>query len=194
MAETLCKIDSISYSYDGKNDVLKDFSADFIRGECTAIMAPSGSGKTTLLNVIAGLLMPSLGTVSYYAKKPAISYDFQENRLLENLSVKKNLTFVNSKLTEDDITDALTSLNLSGYANKKAGALSGGEMRRVALIRTILCNSEIVLLDEPFTGLDEENTELCINFIKEHTKNRAVVLVTHSPEISSYFDKIIYLA
>lgn len=176
------EITDLSFSYVEK-PVFHHFSALFKGGQRTAIMAGSGAGKTTLLHLIAGLLPPDGGQISYPVPNPRFSFVFQENRLLENTSVTQNLRLVNPALSIEQIQAALTQAGLSQeYRNKKVRLLSGGEKRRVTLLRALLAEYDILLLDEPFTGLDERTKKLLLAYTKSSTEGKTVLLVTHSED------------
>lgn len=176
------EITDLSFSY-GEKPVFHHFSALFKGGQRTALMAGSGAGKTTLLHLVAGLLKPSGGQIIYPVPNPRFSFVFQENRLLENTSVIRNLRLVNPSLSTEQIQAALTHAGLSQeYRHKKIRLLSGGEKRRVALLRALLAKYDILLLDEPFTGLDEKTKERLLAYTKASTEGKTVLLVTHSEE------------
>ena len=177
-------IDNISFSYrDSKlqNDknVFCNYSASFPAEQLSVIMAPSGRGKTTLLYLLAGLLEVIEGSISYPVSKPRFSCVFQDSRLIEHISVAANLRFVNSKLSDEAIENCLSELRLDGYIHKKVKHLSGGEKQRVAIARALLAEYDILLMDEPFTGLDDEVKNIVINYIKSRTAKKTVLLVTH---------------
>ncbi len=171
-------IDNISFSY-GEKAVFENFSAKFTAGEFSAVMSPSGRGKTTLLFLIAGLLTPSSGSVSYSHDNPVFSMVFQDDRLIDSISVFKNIKLANSKLSACDIAGCLKALVLEGYEHKKVRHLSGGERQRVAIARALLADYDILLLDEPFTGLDDDTKKIVIEYIKSRTVGKTVLLVTH---------------
>ena len=172
-------INNISFSYNDK-DVFKDFSATFTEGETTTIMSPSGKGKTTLLYLISGLLTPENGDRAYRIPSPTFSMVFQDNRLIEASSITNNIKLINPNLNKNDISLCLEALGLYGYDNKRVKHLSGGEKRRVAIARAILADFDILLMDEPFTGLDDDTKEIVIQYIKERTAGKTVLLVTHN--------------
>ena len=181
-------IENISFSYDNKN-VFSDYSHSFPIGEVSVIMAPSGFGKTTLLYMIAGLIFPSKGSIKIPMNNPRFSFAFQDLRLIESASVTKNITLVNSKLRKQTATlnECLEALNLKALADKKVSALSGGEKSRVAIARALMADYDILLLDEPFNGLDDETKLLTMEYVKEKTAHKTVLLVTHNKDEAAYF-------
>ena len=185
-------MDAISYRYPGADsDIFRDFSASFLSGGWTAILAQSGRGKTTLLHLLAGLIKPTGGNIYYPAgseKKPSFSMVFQENRLLEYESVLKNCKLVNDKLPDDLIKETLKKAGLSQYTNKKVSTLSGGEKRRCAIVRALSADFDVLLLDEPFTGLDGETKTTMMQLIKDSTKSKTMIFVTHDEKGAEFFD------
>ena len=166
---------------------MKDFSLEFEEGKITTIMAPSGYGKTTILKVIAGIEKKYEGEIIYNLENPRFSMVFQEDRLVENISVLKNIKMVSDKLCENDIIDELNKLNIGQYANTLVRNMSGGEKRRVAIVRAMLAEYDILLLDEPFTGLDEETKEVTKRYVRNKGKNRTIILVTHDVADAEFF-------
>lgn len=171
---------NISKGY-GEKQVLKDFSADFPEGTLTAVMAPSGSGKTTLLRLILGLEAPDSGEIIGVPEEMSVL--FQEDRLLPEHSVMTNLRFALGRQTgKREILEMLRELGLEDCAGQSASELSGGMARRVALARALLYPARLLVLDEPFNGLDSENRRLAAEAILRRRKNRTVLVVTHRQE------------
>ena len=170
--ENLCK------SYNGRL-VLENVT--FTAGPgVTCVMAPSGAGKTTLLRILMGLDRPDSGTV--FPTGVHWSAVFQEDRLLEHLGAMENLRFVlGSALDEPAAHVLLTELGLGDTAGKPVREFSGGMKRRLALARALLAPSDALALDEPFTGLDEENRARCQALIRRMAPGKPVLLVTHDP-------------
>ena len=166
----LCK------SYDGQ-PVLRGITLTIPEG-ITCLMAPSGAGKTTLLRILLGLERPDSGTVSVPGRLAAV---FQEDRLIGHLSARGNLHFAMGRVTEDAMR-LLEELGLGEEETKPVSEYSGGMRRRVALARALLSPSDALVMDEPFTGLDEENRLRCIDCIRRYTAGKPVLLVTHDPE------------
>lgn len=147
----------------------------------TAIWAPSGAGKTTLLRLLLGLEKPDGGRlVGTDLRWSAV---FQEDRLLEGLDAAGNLRFVLGPAYDTRAAEAmLEELGLADVGSKPVGAWSGGMKRRLALARALLAPSEAIALDEPFTGLDDENRQRAIRAIRRAAETKPVLLVTHDRE------------
>lgn len=166
-------IKNFSKSYDTVS-VFKDFNLSLDEGKITCILGESGSGKTTLLNAVAGLIKYD-GSIS----KLKCSYVFQNPRLVPNLTVYGNLKLV----CDDDkkISDMLERVRLTEKAKSYPISLSGGQAQRVSIARAFLFESEIILMDEPFSSLDlrlkKEMTELF--FDVWHGDRRTALFVTH---------------
>lgn len=171
-------IKKLSFSYDEKI-VFKDYSARFPSGKLSIIMSPSGRGKTTLLYLIANLLKADEGSIEYPYDNTKFSFVFQDDRLIDNLSVAKNIRLVNGKLSDNEILECLEYLSIKEYFGKKVKALSGGERQRVAIARALLADYDVLLMDEPFTGLDDEIKNKVIDYVKEKVSERTVLVVTH---------------
>ncbi len=171
-------IDHLSKRF-GEKEVIKDFSARIKEGSVTSLMAPSGWGKTTLLRIIAGLEKSDEGRIEGLENKK-ISMVFQEDRLCGNLSPISNIRFVcNGKVQEKQIYEELEKAGLKGEELVPARNLSGGMKKRVALVRALMVPFDVLILDEPFDGLDDKNKRKMINYVKEKSKGKTVILVTH---------------
>ena len=166
----------ISKSY-GEKVVLADFSARFPAGVCTCLMGPSGCGKTTLLRILLRLEIPDGGTIT--GLPVTRSAVFQEDRLFEDFSALSNVSAVCDKARRQEVSEHLTALGLGGSLAVPVRTLSGGMKRRVAIARAVLAPGELLVLDEPFTGLDQETKDVVLDYLKEHIRGRTVVLVTH---------------
>ena len=164
----------------GGQAVLRDLS--FTAGPgITCVMAPSGSGKTTLLRILLGLERSDSGTVEGLAGK-RISAVFQEDRLLEHLSAEGNLRFVLGRAYDPQAARILLDrLDLPDTGTQPVREFSGGMKRRLALARALLAPFDVLLLDEPFTGLDQANRDRALAAIRETAGDRPVLLVTHDP-------------
>ncbi len=172
-------IDNISKSF-GEKNVLSHFSACFPFGEKSSIMAASGKGKTTLLRIMLGLEVPDDGTISgMHGKK--IAMVFQEDRLCENLSAAANISMVCQR-SKHDIKHALAKAGLENEADTPVHTLSGGMKRRVSILRALLYDADIILMDEPFKGLDEDTKLQMIRLVSEYAGGKTLILVTHIHE------------
>lgn len=170
------KIENLSFSYDGKS-VFKNFSCE-IASQITCLTAPSGFGKTTLLRLIAGLEIPDEGSIAPLPKKPA--FMFQEDRLFPWLTALQNIEAVMPKGSENEAKELLLQVELSENINSYPNELSGGMKRRVALARTLAYDADLLLLDEPFKGLDLPLVEKMCALIKNC--GIQTIVTTHSPE------------
>ncbi|MGM9537232.1 MAG: ATP-binding cassette domain-containing protein [Candidatus Onthomonas sp.] len=165
----------------GTQTVLEDLNVTFAPGGVYSIMAPSGGGKTTLFRLFAGLEAPDGGRVLGF-QGCRISMVFQEDRLFEHLSPVTNAALVQQRPDWGAITHALEEILPRDCLTQPVRELSGGMKRRVAIARAVLCPSEVLLLDEPFTGLDEETRMRTIQFVRERRGDRLLLLTTHRLE------------
>lgn len=168
----MIEMHDVSFSY-GDKRVLQNFCFSASAGQTVCLFGPSGCGKTTVLRLIAGLLTPESGTVSVKGKMSVV---FQENRLIPSLTVRENILVV------AQTADALRTLGLGDYENAKISDLSGGMARRVAIARAVSYGGDILLLDEPFSGLDAENRRIAADCIRTAFEGKCIVLVSHQPE------------
>lgn len=165
----------------GEKTVLQNFSQTFEDGARYAIVGPSGRGKTTLLRLILGLEQAQKGNITGVPERKAAV--FQEDRLCRNLTVMGNLRMaLGRSASQDAIEEVLSQLGILEAASLPASQLSGGMARRAALARAILAQPELLILDEPFTGLDEAAVKRCANAILSHCPDATLLLVTHRPE------------
>lgn len=167
----------------GSHVVLDGLTRAFPNGTVTCVTGPSGSGKTTLLRLIAGLEAPDGGSIRGVPES-GISMVFQEDRLPPQLSAANCLRCVLKKgpSREGRIAEALSALGLSETSDQSVRAFSGGMRRRVALARALLFPSPLVLLDEPFKGLDADTRRRAVDFTLSMLAGRTTLLVTHDPE------------
>lgn len=172
-------LEKICKSYKRKQ-VLFNFTAFIPIGEVTCIMAQSGKGKTTLLRILLGLEKADKGNIVGLEtlKKSVV---FQENRLLEHLNPVTNIRLVNHQLEIPKIVQAMDKIGLSECTALPVRDLSGGMKRRVAILRALLADYDILFMDEPFTGLDNITKIKVIENIREQSKGYTVLFVTHDP-------------
>lgn len=166
----------------GDLTVLEDFSHDFAEGKVTAVLGRSGCGKSTLLNILMGLMNPDSGEV-IRSEDCRISAVFQENRLCENLTAGANIRLVTGKrLSPRELSEQFKAVGLEGCENKPARELSGGMKRRVALLRALLAEYDVLFLDEPFKGLDGDTKHTVMEYCKARTAGKTVIFVTHDEQ------------
>ena len=144
-------------------------------------MAPSGAGKTTLLRILMGFTSADSGTL-LGLEHIRFSAVFQEDRLCENLTPISNLRLVSPTLSKQEAAAALGGVGLSDCLTQPVRELSGGMHRRVAILRALLAEYDLLFLDEPFKGLDEETKALVIADTRRRCAGRTVLLVTHDPD------------
>lgn len=174
------------YKAFGDNRVLENFTEEFPEGKLTAVMGSSGCGKSTLLMILMGLLPADGGRVEM-PENARISAVFQEDRLCENLTVSANIRLVTGKrYTSEAIKEHLAAVGLEDCADKPVRELSGGMKRRTALLRALLAEYDVLFLDEPFKGLDEETRLRVMEYTKRMTSGKTVVLVTHDSRECDY--------
>lgn len=189
------------YTKEGEMQVLSNISFTLFQGEILSLLGPSGSGKSTILNILTKLLEPTSGSVTING---TVGYMFQKDHLLEWRSIMDNITLgleimhkKNDKKSMERIEKLLKTYGLWDFRNMYPKELSGGMRQRVALIRTLSVDPDILLLDEPFSALDYQ-TRLMVNddvykIIKN--ENKSVILVTHDiSEAIAMGDKVAVLS
>lgn len=175
------KVCGLFRGYGGKQ-VLRDVNAHYRKGKIYCLMAPSGAGKTTLLLTMAGIYPPEKGSISG-CRYPSVL--FQEDRLLPKATVLQNAAVAAG---EEKARNILSDLGLSDVFHQKTEELSGGMKRRVCLARALAYGGDCLLLDEPFTGLDEENRKKAADCIRKYANGRMVLISTHDGEDASLLD------
>lgn len=170
----MININNISFAYENK-PIFSNFSLTINDGDRICLFGESGCGKTTLLRLILGLENAKSGEIISNQKFSAV---FQEDRLLPFMTVLQNITLLG--IDTDTSLYHLKALGVLDAANKKPSELSGGMKRRASIARALSADFDTIILDEPFSGLDENNIKLCAKHILEQTKNKTVILVSHS--------------
>ena len=202
MDNSILNIQNLSKSFftlDGEVEVLKDLNFSLKEGEKIAIVGPSGCGKSTILNLVSSLIKPSKGTINLNGD---VGYMFQKDNLLEWRTIYKNITLgleIKGKISSEQkikINDLLKKYGLYDFRNSYPSELSGGMRQRVALIRTLVLDPTVLLLDEPFSALDAQ-TKIAVNedvYNIVTKENKSVILVTHDiSEAIGFCDKVIVL-
>ena len=206
--EVILNTDSINVVYQESLIALQNVSLDIPAAKLTAILGPSGCGKTTLLKVIAGLIKPTSGSVKVRGKEiegpgPDRALVFQDFALLPWATVLQNVGFglrargVPKKEREETSLHYIKEVGLLGFEDKYPHQLSGGMRQRTGLARALTINSDILLMDEPFSAVDEQMRrklqEDLLNLLK--VENKTVIFVTHSIEEAVYLaDQVIILS
>lgn len=207
---SLINISNVGLTYHSINAETKaidklNFSIE--KGEFVSIIGPSGCGKSTLLNIISGLLKPSEGEIVYNDKNiknrlDKMGYMFQKDYLLPWLSVRNNIMLglkvkkINTKENIERVDKLLKNYQLDRFKNHKPAELSGGMRQRVALIRTLALNPDVLLLDEPFSALDYQTRLKVCDDVKGIIKKegKTAIMVTHDlGEAIATSDRIIVL-
>ena len=174
---------NVSFAYDNK-PIINDLSFSLPSGGIFRFNGPSGCGKTTLLRLLAGLETPLSGTITR-PEGLTLSMVFQENRLLPWLTAEENVAFVCSDPVR--VEQALKAVLLWEDRQKYPEELSGGMQRRVAIARALAYGGDLLILDEPFTGLDEQLCHVIAAAILHEYADKLILLVTHSEEEAALF-------
>ena len=190
----MLNVTDLKYEYKDADDVYT-YAMSVQTGEIVAILGQSGSGKSTLLDLIAGFLNASSGSIKLderdlthvAVEKRPMTILFQNYNLFEHLTVQKNILLGVSKVLKENIEDVekvqgiLKEVGLEKYEHTLSSSLSGGQQQRVALARVLMRREPILLLDEPFTGLDEETRIQMLDLVKKITieNNLHTIMVTH---------------
>ncbi len=172
----------------GRKRIFENFKLELPNTGLYLLSGDSGRGKTTLLRIIAGLDTNFIGAVSGGGVKN-VSYHFQEYRLFENLTALENITELSfAESTDENRANAADMLNTLGFSEYDMqlhpGELSGGMKIRVSFARALLRNAPVLLLDEPTKELDSKISSIIYDLIKQSSKNRLVILVTHDKDTS----------
>lgn len=213
----MLEIKNISKSYvtgTFTQKALDNFSLKFRREEFVSILGQSGSGKTTLLNIIGGLdkydegdlIINDKSTKSFKEKdwdayrNNCIGFIFQNYNLITHISILENiemgmtLSGIGSKEKREKALEALKKVGLEEHAHKKPNQLSGGQMQRVAIARALATDPDIILADEPTGALDSKTSQQIMKLIKEISKDKLVIMVTHNRQLAEeYSTRIVEL-
>lgn len=181
-------IQNLCFSYQNK-EILKNFSLELPGEGITALCGPSGCGKTTLLRLLGGLETPAGGTISGIEPRNT-AFLFQENRLLPWRTAAQHITDVRPRGSRVPPERWLRLVELEGEEHTRPAALSGGMCRRLALARCLALEAGVLLLDEPFTGIDPERAKRILTGLRE--LGTPVILVSHEPEVLSQADCVLH--
>lgn len=191
-------LDNVTFSYDGKRDVLKGINMTFPEKGMTAIVGESGCGKSTVVNMLVGALRPKEGSVtvggktleslsrdSYYSHLAVVSY----NTYIFNQTVRENFVLANGSATDEQIYAALESVNLAEFIRENGGLdkvitedannISGGQKQRLALAVNLVADKDIYVFDEATSNIDVESEAIIMRNIKALSKNKSVIVISH---------------
>ena len=207
-AEAIMEVKGIDKTYDGGVEALKDVNLEIPSGKLSTFLGPSGCGKTTLLKIIAGLIPPSRGEVWVKGKKvdgpgPERAFVFQDFALLPWANVLRNVAFglelrgVPKEQRQQIALKHIAEVGLKSFESSYPHQLSGGMRQRVGLARALAVDADIILMDEPFSSVDEQTRrkfqEELLDLLKN--KQKTVIFVTHSIEEAAYLsDQIVLLS
>jgi NitT/TauT family transport system ATP-binding protein len=207
-ADAVVEVRGVGKIYPGPVQALDNINVDFPRGELTSLLGPSGCGKTTLLKIIAGLLPATSGEVRVNGRPvsgpgPERAFVFQDFALMPWASVLRNVAFglelrgVSRGEREGVARRYITQVGLGGFENRYPHELSGGMRQRVGLARALSVNADVLLMDEPFSAVDEQTRrkfqEDLLRLVAQEKKT--FIFVTHSIEEAVYVsDRIVLLS
>ncbi|MCR5787004.1 MAG: ATP-binding cassette domain-containing protein [Acholeplasmatales bacterium] len=189
--EELIKLDNISFSYDNKNILLQNVNFNIYRSDFIGLVGVNGSGKSTLLKLITGVIKPTSGSI-ICNKKIKFGYVNQTTSLEEgafpatvyeivSLGIcKKPFRFIN-KEDKNKIEQVLELFGLSKLKDKSINSLSGGQMQKVKIAKVLLSNPDLIILDEPTTGIDTISQEVLLELIRHlHAMKKTILFVSHN--------------
>lgn len=171
--------------------VLEDVCLEIKKGQTTTIMGASGAGKTTLLHLLLGIEKLERGHISGLEGEHVTAV-FQENRLCEQFDAVTNVKMVLPHgFRESVIREHFNMVGLSEYEGKPAAKLSGGMKRRVAIVRAMLAESSVIIMDEPFKGLNETLKYQVMEYVKKQSENKTLIFVSHDKSEAEFFSAIV---
>ncbi len=212
VTDTELKLDSVTFSYDGERDVLKNVSMTFPKTGMTSIVGESGCGKSTIVNLIFGAYHPKSGAVkvgdkdikmlnreSYYSHLAVVSY----NTYIFGDSIRNNFKLTKSTVSDSEIYSALEKVNLDKFVRENGGLdkileedaanISGGQKQRLALAVNLVADKDIYVFDEATSNIDIESEGIIMANIKELSKSKSVIVISHRLENVVPSDNIYYM-
>lgn len=198
VTNTEIKVENVTFSYDGKRDILKNMNMTFAKNGMTSIVGESGCGKSTIVGLLCGGLRPQAGFItvggkridtisrdSYYRHLAVVSY----NTYIFNETVRANFMLANKNVTEDTIFQALEKVNLADYIRQNGGLdkiisedasnLSGGQKQRLALAVNLVANKDIYIFDEATSNIDIESEAIIMKNIRDLSEEKSVIVISH---------------
>ena len=212
VTDTEIKVENVTFSYDGKRDVLKNVSMTFPKTGMTAIVGESGCGKSTVVNMLFGAFRPKSGAVtvggkeleslsreSYYSHLAVVSY----NTYIFNETVRANFMLANKAVTDEEIYGALEKVNLADFIRENGGLdkvitedaanISGGQKQRLALAVNLVAHKDIYVFDEATSNIDIESEAIIMANIKALSREKAVIVISHRLANITPADLIYYM-
>lgn len=202
LQKNLIVVDNVSFKYGNKKEILKNVNLVIPSKGCIVITGESGEGKTTLLKLLLGIYKPSIGEITYGEEfsESKVSY-MEQFPVIYSLSIKENLT-MGKNMTEMKIREICKKVKIDCMIDElpnkyetilaeKGKNLSGGQAQRIVLARTLLRDSNFLILDEPTSALDSETEKYIWDIITEYKKKKAILIITHNNSLFEYAD-IIY--
>lgn len=212
VTDTEIKVENVTFSYDGKRDVLKNVSMTFPKTGMTAIVGESGCGKSTVVNMLFGAFRPKGGAVtvggkeleslsreSYYSHLAVVSY----NTYIFNETVRANFMLANKAVTDEEIYGALEKVNLADFIRENGGLdkvitedaanISGGQKQRLALAVNLVAHKDIYVFDEATSNIDIESEAIIMANIKALSREKAVIVISHRLANVTPADLIYYM-
>ena len=203
---SVLRVTDVEFGYHPGKPVLRDISFEVSPGEVFIILGANGCGKSTLMRTILGEHKPTSGSITIGGDEVAslgvkqlarrVAVVFQEDRLCENLSVRANIALAKSQLNrtekrafEKRIIQALACVDLQGFEHRVVKGLSGGQKRRVALLRAVLSDADVMLFDEPLKGLDDHTKEKVMACLLPLLEDKTVLWVTHDKKDATLLGK-----
>lgn len=210
--DTNIKLESVTFSYDGSRDVLKNVTMNFPDKGMTAIVGESGCGKSTVVNMLVGSFRPQSGSVtvggipleslsreSYYSHVAVVSY----NTYVFNQSVRQNFLLANSLATDEQMYNALGMVNLDDFIRYNGGLdkvisedannISGGQKQRLALAINLVANKDVYVFDEATSNIDVESEAIIMHNVKQLSQSKSVIVISHRLANIVNADKIYYM-
>ena len=206
MTDAIVEVRGVGKTYDNGVEALRDVNLSFPKGRLSTLLGPSGCGKTTLLKIIAGLIPKNGGEVLVNGKAvhgpgPERAFVFQDFALLPWADVLRNVGFglelrgVEREKRDEVARKYIAEVGLKGFEHRYPAQLSGGMRQRVGLARALTVDADIILMDEPFSSVDEQTRrkfqEDLLDLLRHHQKT--VIFVTHSIEEAAYLSDQIAL-